>query len=56
MRRSIIVIIGCVLILLLFTLDMTLGSVSIPLEDIILALKGGETKKKLEEIFIEVEE
>jgi iron complex transport system permease protein len=52
MRRTIIVAIGCVLILLLFTLDLTLGSVSIPLEDVFAALKGGETKKSWEYIII----
>jgi iron complex transport system permease protein len=45
MNRSLIVFIGFLLILSLFTLDLVLGSVSIPLEDVLAAMTGGETKK-----------
>ena len=45
MNRKLIIIIGFVLIFILFFLDMILGSVAIPVQDVLGALFGAETKK-----------
>ena len=52
MRVSVIVGGGMLIVALLFMLDMLMGSVWIPLEDVFVILQGGESKKSWEYILL----
>ncbi|MCG8308462.1 MAG: iron ABC transporter permease [Cytophagales bacterium] len=52
MNRTLLVLLGFLSMFALFILDMVLGSVSIPIEDVWAALKGGDTKKSWQYIVL----